>query len=89
MYGVLLEVSTSYRNPSQSFLQFLILGNYTFGVKEYQAEEDPSVAARIHRLANDYEREGMRTTVEGVLIVHEHGHPHVLMLQIAGTFFKL
>lgn len=31
----------------------------------------------------------MRKTVEGLLIVHEHGHPHVLLLQVANSFFKL
>jgi len=31
----------------------------------------------------------MRRTVEGILVVHEHGHPHILMLQIANAFFKL
>ena len=63
--------------------------NYTFGTKEAQPEEDPSVAARLQRLQNDYETSGMRRTVEGVLVVHEHNHPHVLMLQIANSFFKL
>ncbi|CAG8459130.1 6876_t:CDS:2 [Funneliformis geosporum] len=65
------------------------LVNYTFGTKEAQPEEDPSVAARLQRLQNDYEMTGMRRTVEGVLVVHEHNHPHVLMLQIANSFFKL
>lgn len=32
---------------------------------------------------------GMRRTVEAILLVHEHGHPHVLLLQIGTTFFKL
>ncbi|RUP34606.1 nucleotide hydrolase-domain-containing protein [Jimgerdemannia flammicorona] len=63
--------------------------NYTFGTKEAQPEEDPSVSARLKRLENDYEKSGMRRTVEGVLVVHEHNHPHVLMLQIANAFFKL
>ena len=31
----------------------------------------------------------MRRTVEGIMVVHEHGHPHILMLQIANAFFKL
>ncbi|GAB5591705.1 hypothetical protein Unana1_06605 [Umbelopsis nana] len=65
------------------------LANYTFGVKEAQPEEDPSVAARLKRLENDYEEHGMRRSVEAVLVVHEHNHPHVLMLQIANAFFKL
>lgn len=57
--------------------------------KEAQPEEDPSVSARLQRLQNNYEDFGMRRTVEGVLLVHDHGHPHVLMLQIANAFFKL
>lgn len=45
--------------------------------------------ARLRRLENDYEAHGMRRTVEAVLVVHQHNHPHVLMLQIANAFFKL
>jgi len=36
-----------------------------------------------------YEKEGMRRVVEGILLVHNHGHPCVLLLQIGNTFFKL
>ena len=39
--------------------------------------------------ARSYEKEGMRRVVEGILIVHHHNHPHVLLLQIGGSFFKL
>ena len=32
----------------------------------------------------------MRRTVDGVILVHDHGHPHVLLLQLGnGAFFKL
>ncbi|GJN91611.1 hypothetical protein Rhopal_004634-T1 [Rhodotorula paludigena] len=65
------------------------LSNYSFAVKEQQLEEDPSVVARLQRLESDYEQYGMRRTVEGLMIVHEHGHPHVLLLQVANAFFKL
>ncbi|KAJ1567174.1 hypothetical protein HK405_006887, partial [Cladochytrium tenue] len=65
------------------------LSGYTFGSKDPQPEEDTSVSARLLRLQNEYEQQGVRHTVEGVLVVHEHGHPHILMLQIANTFFKL
>jgi hypothetical protein len=65
------------------------LSNYTFGTKENQPEEDPSVLARLKRLEEHYELHGMRRTCEGVLVCHEHNHPHVLMLQIANAFFKL
>ena len=36
-----------------------------------------------------YAREGLRRSVEAVLVVHEHGHPHVLVLQMGASFFKL
>lgn len=63
--------------------------NGRFSTKEAQPEEDPSVSARLQRLQNNYEDFGMRRTVEGILVVHDHGHPHILMLQIANAFFKL
>ena len=65
------------------------LSNYTFGTKENQPEEDPSVPARLKRLEEHYEQHGMRRTCEGILVCHEHNHPHILMLQIANAFFKL
>ncbi|GAA6058697.1 hypothetical protein JCM10212_003385 [Sporobolomyces blumeae] len=65
------------------------LSNYSFATKDPQVEEDPSVNARLQRLEEDYEQYGMRRTVEGLMIVHEHGHPHVLLLQVANSFFKL
>ena len=65
------------------------LSNYTFGTKETQPEEDPSVKDRLRRLEEHYDRYGMRRTCEGILVCHEHNHPHVLMLQIANAFFKL
>ena len=66
-----------------------LTANPGFSTKEAQPEEDPSVSARLQRLQNNYEDFGMRRTVEGVLVVHDHGHPHILMLQIANAFFKL
>lgn len=40
-------------------------------------------------MRDEFERIGMRRSVEGVLLVHEHGLPHVLLLQLGTTFFKL
>ena len=37
----------------------------------------------------EFAKWGMRRTVEGVLIVHEHGLPHLLLLQLGANFFKL
>ena len=40
-------------------------------------------------MRDEYDKVGMRRSVDGVLIVHEHGLPHVLLLQLGSTFFKL
>lgn len=40
-------------------------------------------------MREDYAVNGTRRSVEGVLLVHEHGLPHVLLLQLGTTFFKL
>ena len=65
------------------------LTNYTFGTKDPLYEKDASVPARFKRMREEFAKDGMRRTVEGVLIVHEHGLPHVLLLQLGTTFFKL
>jgi len=63
--------------------------NYTFGIKEPQHEKDASVQARLTRMKEKYESQGLRRSVEAILLVHQHNHPHVLLLQIGNTFFKL
>ena len=65
------------------------LTNYTFGTKEPLFERDSSVQARFQRMREEFDKAGQRRSVEGVLIVHEHGLPHVLLLQLGTTFFKL
>lgn len=71
------------------FVDKFTVENYSFGTKDAQPEEDPSVYARLQRLERDFGQHGLRHTVEAVILVHENGHPHVLMLQIANSFFKL
>ncbi|XP_048619087.1 pre-mRNA cleavage factor Im 25 kDa subunit 2 isoform X1 [Brassica napus] len=65
------------------------LSNYSFGTKEPKLEKDTSVADRLARMKVNYMKEGMRTSVEGILLVQEHNHPHILLLQIGNTFCKL
>lgn len=43
---------------------------------------------RFLRMEVLYQTEGMRRTVEGVLLVHHHNSPHILLIKI-GNFHKL
>ena len=65
------------------------LSSYSFGPKDAQMEPDKSVPERMARLEREYNMWGMRRSVDAVLLVHDHAHPHVLLLQIGGTFYKL
>ena len=56
------------------------LDNYTFGTKEAKPEKD-SLVKRMSRMTEKYKEEGMRRTVECVLLLHNKQHPHVLLLQ--------
>jgi len=86
------SVSSLPKNPSLTLsrtVNLYPLTNYTFGTKEPLFEKDASVPARFQRMRDEYEKMGMRRSVDGVLLVHEHGLPHVLLLQLGTTFFKL
>uniref|UniRef100_A0AC34FYY5 Cleavage and polyadenylation specificity factor subunit 5 n=1 Tax=Panagrolaimus sp. ES5 TaxID=591445 RepID=A0AC34FYY5_9BILA len=81
--------STDLDNGINRTINLYHLTNYTFGVKDPMAERDHSVPARFSRMRDEYEKIGMRRSVEGVLLVHEHSLPHVLLLQIGQSFYKL
>ena len=79
------------KNPSLTLnrqINLYPLTNYTFGTKDPIFEKDPSVPARFQRMRDEFDKIGMRRSVEAVLLVHEHGLPHVLLLQLGTTFFK-
>lgn len=84
----------SFFHPTQSMalertIQTYPLTNYTFGTKDALYERDSSVQARFQRMREEFTTMGMRRSVEAVLLVHEHNLPHVLLLQLGTTFFKL
>ena len=59
------------------------LSNYGFGQKpEKQAR---SKAEQLLRMQERHAAEGARRTVEAVLLVNEHRHPHVLLLQVSAA----
>ena len=62
---------------------------FNWYIPRYLHSELPSAVLLLFHFREEYDKFGMRKTVEGVLIVHEHGLPHVLLLQLGTTFFKL
>ncbi|PKA50966.1 hypothetical protein AXF42_Ash007622 [Apostasia shenzhenica] len=62
---------------------------YYFSSKEAVPEKDDSVVDRIQRMRSNYAANGLRTCVEGVLLVELFQQPHLLLLQVKNSFFKL
>ena len=82
---------TIYPPPlTMPFLHLYPITNYTFGSKDFLMEIETSYHNRMAHLAEKFKGEGMRRTVEAVLITYENNHPHVLLLQLGdSTIFKL
>lgn len=72
------------------FLHLYPIDNYTFGSKDSVMEIETSYHNRMTQLADSFKTEGMRRTVEAVMLTYENNHPHVLLLQLGETtIFKL
>jgi len=75
--------------PGEITIDLYPVENYLVGQKQARLEKDTSVNARMDRMKENYKKHGLRRHVEGIILVHNHGHPHVLLLQIGSAYFKL
>lgn len=74
---------------SRGVVDVYSLSNYTFGTKRARGEKDATAAERLLRMRAQYEKEGKRRSVGAICMVSQHRTPHVLLLQITPTSFKL
>ena len=81
--------SIEYHTILDCWLKFSLypLSNYNFGTKDMIIDDQETEnfietgKINLEKLEQEYKQSGMRTTVEAVLIVHEHRLPHLLLLQ--------
>jgi len=78
-----------YQPIMQSKLDVYNLTNYTFSMKDPEPDRDITVAARMQRLKAKWGTQGMRRSVDAVLVVHQHSHPHILLIQMGNNYFRL
>eukprot|EP01104_Vermistella_antarctica_P011044 TRINITY_DN302_c0_g1_i1.p1 TRINITY_DN302_c0_g1~~TRINITY_DN302_c0_g1_i1.p1 ORF type:complete len:337 (+),score=104.67 TRINITY_DN302_c0_g1_i1:151-1161(+) len=71
----------SFAGNIETTIKVYDLTNYAFGVKTPQKGKTTSNEARFAKMKNKYYQQGMRRGVSGVMLVHQHTHPHVLLLQ--------
>ncbi|PON84455.1 Cleavage/polyadenylation specificity factor subunit [Trema orientale] len=68
------------------------LSSYYFGSKEAIPFKDETLADRVRRMKSNYSAHGLRTCVEAVILVGSvelFKHPHMLLLQVRNSIFKL
>lgn len=65
------------------------LSCYSYGKKEAKVDKDVFPSDRLNRMRANFMRDGLRTYVEGLLLVHEYGHPHLLLLQKGNKIIRL
>ncbi|KAJ9439780.1 Pre-mRNA cleavage factor Im 25 kDa subunit 2 [Diplonema papillatum] len=75
------------RASAQTRIDVHHLETYNITMKAaVENKKDQAVVAQLMRMRDKYDHEGMRRTVEGVILVHQHNHPHILVLQQGQTF---
>ncbi|KAM6583525.1 hypothetical protein CsatB_010527 [Cannabis sativa] len=83
-------IQSQSRSQSQSLvIDIYPLSSYYFGSKEAILSKDETMADRVRRLKYNYSAHGLRTCVEAVILVELFKHPHMLLLQIRNSIFKL
>ena len=66
----------------QSSITVYPLANYTFGTKAVLKDLEPiNPANQIEQLYKNFSIKGVQISVQGILIVHDHHHPNLLMIQ--------
>ncbi|XP_015571671.2 pre-mRNA cleavage factor Im 25 kDa subunit 1 isoform X2 [Ricinus communis] len=65
------------------------LSRYYFGSKDPLPFRDETLVDRVQRMKSNYLAHGLRTCVEAVILVELFKHPHLLLLQIKNSIFKL
>ncbi|KAI3644730.1 hypothetical protein MP228_010894 [Amoeboaphelidium protococcarum] len=76
-------------DQQQDFVPLFSLDRYTFGTKEPQDDEYDSAESRLEAITEHFQSTGKPyRSVEAVLLIHDHNHPHMLCLQMSGQYFK-
>ncbi|KAI4335259.1 hypothetical protein L6164_013923 [Bauhinia variegata] len=65
------------------------LSSYYFGSKDAIPFKNDTSADRVQRMKSNYAAHGLRTCVEAVILVELFKHPHLLLLQLRNSIFKL
>lgn len=89
--GEEVTVTALQNGNSDENLEFDVypLSSYYFGSKHALPFKDLTLDDRLLRIKSNYAARGLRTCVEAVLLVELFKHPHLLLLQVRNSIYKL
>eukprot|EP00252_Welwitschia_mirabilis_P015849 TRINITY_DN35231_c0_g1_i1.p1 TRINITY_DN35231_c0_g1~~TRINITY_DN35231_c0_g1_i1.p1 ORF type:complete len:200 (+),score=45.78 TRINITY_DN35231_c0_g1_i1:148-747(+) len=65
------------------------LAGFSFGKKEGSVKKGSLTTGNLDRMKSNYMRDGIRRCVEGILLMKEYSHPHLLLLQEGNKILRL
>lgn len=74
---------------SVNVLDIYPLNHYYFGSKDAAPFKEETLADRLSRMKVNYDAHGLRTCVRAVMLVELFKYPHLLLLQVRNSIFKL
>ncbi|XP_051149422.1 pre-mRNA cleavage factor Im 25 kDa subunit 1-like [Andrographis paniculata] len=86
---LILENGDSQQSSNSDSLDVYPLSCYYFGSKESVPVKEETVVDRVARMRANYDAHGMRNSVAAVIVVELFKHPHLLLLQLRNTIYKL
>lgn len=76
-------------SSSSNVLDVYPLNCYYFGSRESVPFKNEDVADRVIRMRANYDVRGMRNCVAAVMVVELFKHPHLLLLQVRNSIYRL
>ncbi|KAH7572101.1 hypothetical protein ACOSP7_015117 [Xanthoceras sorbifolium] len=91
--GVTVSSNSTHHENSSDQRSYVVdiypLSSYYFGSKDAIPFKDETLADRVLRMKTNYAAHGLRTCVQAVILVELFKHPHLLLLQVRNSIFKL
>uniref|UniRef100_A0A7S0N1Q4 Pre-mRNA cleavage factor Im 25 kDa subunit n=1 Tax=Pyramimonas obovata TaxID=1411642 RepID=A0A7S0N1Q4_9CHLO len=79
----------TYHSTIQKSLHLYPVSNYTIGTKTPKVQKYTTANERFQQMKDKYAIEGVRRSVEAIVLVQEHNHPHILLLQVSADEWRL
>ncbi|KAK6126766.1 hypothetical protein DH2020_039491 [Rehmannia glutinosa] len=87
--SAVFENGNSHQSDESNVLDIYPLSCYYFGSRGSASFKNETISDRVLRMKANYDAYGMRNCVAAVIVVELFKHPHLLLLQVQNSIYKL